>query len=122
MSKIKGNAARVYSLFLSHRRLTDVQLQEMLKDINPNSIRPSRLRLEKLGLIRRTKHKIKHKVGKKNNYNTVYELAFAVEQKKNDIQPVVDKIASIREMVADLSKIFDSMTSSIQEIVKSSKA
>jgi len=74
---MKGHQSKAYELFQKHEKLTDVQLQRLLA-INPNSVRPLRLNLEKQGLIRRMKAKKKHTRGRSSNnhdgMHTIYKI------------------------------------------------
>jgi hypothetical protein len=84
LNMLSGNTLEMYNLFLKHKQLTDVDLQKH-SDINPNSIRSARLKLEKLGLIRRTDYK----KGKKSEYRksshhgyfTIYKLVKIIDPK-----------------------------------------
>jgi len=72
-----GISNETYKLFQKHKELTDMQLQQLLK-VNPNSIRPVRLKLEQMGLIVRTTAKKNHKRGRistnKTGQYTIYKL------------------------------------------------
>jgi len=53
---MQGNILAIYNLFLKHRELNDHEIERLLK-INPNSVRSGRLKLEELGIIKRTEIK-----------------------------------------------------------------
>ena len=57
--KLRGNMLTIFNLFVQHKRLTDFEL-ENLCEINCNSIRGARLKLEQKRLIRRTEEKKNH--------------------------------------------------------------
>lgn len=66
-------------LFQKHHTLTDFELQKYLQ-VNPNSVRPVRLKLQQEKLIQATGEKKKHTKGRKSRtnercgYYTVYKL------------------------------------------------
>lgn len=60
-----GHMKTIHDLFARKKNLTDLEIQGLLT-LNPNSIRPARLQLQKLGHIRKTNDK-------RSNY-TVYEF------------------------------------------------
>lgn len=113
---IKGNVAKVYGLFLAHKHLTDMQIQNLLKDINPNSIRPCRLKLERLGLIVRTKNKIKHINNSKRGTYTIYSLANFLPENQNN-NDNVENMKTIENSILELSKIFNNMATHMQKII-----
>ena len=83
---LSGNRLKVYNLFKKHKSLTDYQI-EKLSGLNPNSIRPARLSLEKSGLIKRTDHKAEVVLYRsshndiKTGFYTVYDLVKIVDPK-----------------------------------------
>lgn len=77
----------ILDLFRRKKRLTDLEIQNSVT-INPNSIRPARLKLLKQGLIRKTDHK-------RNNY-AVYEFVDNSSEMTviGDLQNTLKKIES----------------------------
>jgi transcription initiation factor IIE alpha subunit len=62
--KPQGNALVLYNEFVKHKQLTDMDLARLC-DINPNSIRSARQKLEKMRLIKRTDFKKDYSTGQK---------------------------------------------------------
>lgn len=103
---------RAYNLFVKHGKLTDIQLQKLL-DVNPNSVRPVRLTLERKGLIRRMKEKKKHTRGRiidsRKGHYTVFKLVknpklVEYSAKEQKYSKLLAKIKQLEAMVLALIK------------------
>lgn len=118
-----GNALKMYNLFLSHKQLTDIELAK-ISDIHPNSIRSTRLQLEKMGLICRTNYKKGKKDEPRKNarhgYHTIYKIAKIVDPKKFVIpkKPLsrTSTIAQIQRIKTQLKKMYLDMNSFLDRI------
>lgn len=105
-----GNNLVIYEAFLQHISLSDLDLLE-ITNLNPNSIRPARLHLEKIGLITRTHRKKNHKTsGKRKSLYTIYELARVIStrtfykkvQKRKSINSVSSALIKMRKEIDNL--------------------
>lgn len=105
-SRLTGNALKLYHIFKTHKKLTDIELL-LHSNINPNSVRPARLLLEKNNLIKRTNEKKNHNTSSKRiSLYSVYELIetespkLANNQNKN--KSVIEKIKALTEELTRL--------------------
>jgi predicted transcriptional regulator len=118
-----GNALKMYLLFLQHKEMTDIELAK-ISEIHPNSIRSTRLQLEKMGLICRTNFK----KGKKNEvrrnarcgYYTIYKIAKIVDPKKFAMpKKPLNKTSAIRQIQkikTQLKKMYSDMNKFLEKI------
>ncbi len=119
---MKGNLLEIYNLFVKHKKLTDHEL-ERLSQINPNSIRPSRLKLEELGIVSRTSVKKKASKGRGDERGeyVVYELVKEVDpsklKKKQNSRvsrtAILTKLRSLRQKIKQLQKSINKIVTSI---------
>lgn len=63
--------SQIWFLFVKHKRLTDFEIEKLLPAVNPNSIRPARIQIERKGWIKRTDEK---RVAEGRGEYTVFEL------------------------------------------------
>lgn len=107
---LSGIKLVVYEAFLQHKFLSDLDLLK-ITNLNPNSIRPTRLALEQMGLIKRTHRRKNHKTSnKRKTLYTVYELTRVIStrkfdkktQKKKDDTSVSSALIKIRKEIDDL--------------------
>lgn len=94
----RGLREKVHNLFLKHRRLTDIQIQRLLPEVNTNSIRPSRLKLERMGLIRRTNDKL-------NKY-TIFEI---VNKDRKKAIKSNSQLAQIKNSLVEMQNLIRQM-------------
>ena len=119
---MKGNLLEVYNLFLKHKTLTDHEL-ERLSVLNPNSIRPSRLKLEEMGIIARTNLKKKATKGRGDERGkyVVYELVKEVDpnkiakRKSSKISrnAILTKLRSLKQKIKQLQKSVNKIVNTI---------
>jgi transcription initiation factor IIE alpha subunit len=109
---MKRISDRAYDLFLEHGSLTDVQLHKFL-GVNPNSVRPVRLKLEEMGLIRRMKAKKKHTRGRSSNnrvgHHTIFKLIknpklVEISPLEKKYQRMLIKVKQLEIILLDLIK------------------
>ena len=116
---LTGNALAVYNLFLKHIKLTDVQISKLI-NINPNSVRATRLKLEQMKLISRTEKKKKMSYGMANNKHdgmyTIYQLEKVIDPKKikNKKKKKKFSISELRSKLKILQKTVKSMLKELQ--------
>lgn len=94
---LKGHAAIVYQIFLDKIRLTDIDILKITK-LNPNSVRPVRLKLEKMNLIKRTDKKKTHTINSKKSKYTIYQLNQEQETETKN-KSVLEQLKSIKEKI-----------------------
>ena len=115
-----GNVKIIYDLFVKHGELTDNDLALHAPQINPNSIRGARLRLQKMKIIESLQEKkfvgIPPNVKCKNNragYFTVYKLCESHAKKQSNKN---SKSSDINEACA---KVMHSLMELIKIVAKS---
>lgn len=118
-----GNVLAIYNLFVKHRELNDFDIERLI-DINPNSIRSSRLKLEELGIIKRTNVKKKATKGvakdSRGRY-TIYQLVKEVnpdsikrkKSKKISRTSILAKIKGLRKKIKNIEKELSRFVSSL---------
>ena len=102
-----GNILNAYELFQKHEKLTDVQLERLL-GINPNSVRPIRLKLEAMGLIRRLKAKKNHIRGRRSSQHTRMHTLYKLVKnpvKVVSLSPVEIRVDNLLKKVSQLEKM-----------------
>ncbi len=118
---LSGNRLTVYNLFKKHKSLTDYQIEKM-SGLNPNSIRPARLSLEKNGIIKRTEHKAEvalyrssHKDVKIGLY-TVYDLVKIVDaknfnstKKKMSKSQILKNLRTVKKSIKRLDQVLSDL-------------
>ncbi len=122
---LSGNRLKVYNLFKKHKSLTDYQIEKM-SGLNPNSIRPARLSLEKNGIIKRTEHKAEvafyrssHK-DIKTGYYTVYDLVKIVDaknfnstKKKMSKSQILKNLRTVKKSIKRLDQVVSDLVSQL---------
>lgn len=105
---MKGNLAVVYKVFKERKALTDLELQGFV-NLNPNSVRPARLNLLRMGAIRKTEEK-------RAGY-TVYKVVrgFKFEEvkapKKTDVlQTLRNQRNALRELISQTTELIGHLT------------
>jgi transcription initiation factor IIE alpha subunit len=120
---IKGNLLAIYNLFVQHRELNDFDIERLSK-INPNSIRPTRLKLEELGIIKRTNIKKKATKGEAKDSRgkyTIFKIVREIDtnnikkkKHKNISKNLVSKkLKSLRQKIKTLQKQLNLLIQSI---------
>lgn len=109
--KLRGNMLTIFNLFVQHKRLTDFEL-ENLCEINCNSIRGARLKLEQKRLIRRTEEKKKHfENNKRGGAYTIYELIVKpTRQSKPQTNPQTNPANLANEVLKELIAKLQTLT------------
>lgn len=118
-----GNVLTIYNLFVKHQELNDFDIERLI-NINPNSIRSSRLKLEELGIIKRTniKKKATKGVAKDNRGKyTMYQLVKKVnpdlikrkKNKKISRNIILAKMKYLRKKIKNIEKELSRFVSSL---------
>lgn len=118
-----GNVLAIYNLFVKHRELNDFDIERLI-NINPNSIRSSRLKLEELGIIKRTnvKKKASKGVAKDNRGKyTIYQLVKEInpnlikrrKNKKISRTSILVKMKGLRKKIKNIEKELSKFVSSL---------
>ena len=101
MAVLQGIRQKVFNLFTKHRRLTDIQIQRLLPEVNVNSIRPCRLDLEKKGLILRTSSKL-------NKY-TIFEIVNKERKKptknNSDLIQIKNSLIEMQNLIRQMIEV-----------------
>jgi transcription initiation factor IIE alpha subunit len=96
------NKNRALMLFQKHGELTDIQLDRLL-GINPNSVRPLRLQLQREGHIVKTDEKKKHTRGRgKRGYYTIYKV---VNNPKVEFRGLLGRLRQMDTQLKEMGKI-----------------
>jgi transcription initiation factor IIE alpha subunit len=96
------NKNRALQLFQKHGQLTDIELDRLL-GINPNSVRPLRLQLQREGHIVKTGEKKKHTRGRgTKGYYTIYKV---VNSPKLEVRGLLSRLRQINARVNEMGEI-----------------
>ena len=96
------NKNKALVLFQKHGQLTDIELDRLL-GINPNSVRPLRLQLQREGHIVKTGEKKKHTRGRgTKGYYTIYKV---VNSPKLEVRGLLSRLRQINARVNEMGKI-----------------
>lgn len=107
------NCQIIYDLFAKHKKLSDIDLLRRSK-LNSNSIRPTRLKLERMGLIRRTNKKKIHSFQNRGSGEyTMYELVRTT--KTPPVKHTKSKV-SVSKLINELNQIKNKIDSIISQL------
>ena len=120
--RMKGHVKTLYDLFVKHGELTDLDLASYAPQINPNSIRGTRLRLQEMKIIESAGEKkymgtspnVKSK-SNKAGYFTVYKLRESHKPKKEKKLKVDSGSSAVHEACV---KVMHSLMELIKIVAK----
>jgi transcription initiation factor IIE alpha subunit len=105
--KLNGNQATIYQLFCEFKKLTDLEISTAIK-INPNSVRPCRLALERKKLITRTGKKKCHTINGRKAYYSLYEIVDGKSVSENSQQLAMKK--ELQKLQKQISQMLESLS------------
>lgn len=113
-----GISNEAYNMFKKHKSLTDVQLQKLL-NVNPNSVRPARLKLEEMGLITRTTEKKQHRRGRRGtNERTGHYTIYKLVSRPRKVEPASATQKKINRMLNKIRQLETSLIALAKGIEK----